>query len=62
MNAFRHAIVAGASGGGPVHRGDLAGPRRARCLASREGLGAEPVDFHAKVGEDKITLLRRTAP
>ncbi len=44
-----------------VHKNEIEGKAGVLCLAPEEGLGIDDPEFREKVGEDKITLFRRTA-
>ena len=44
-----------------VHRNEIEGKAGVLCLAPEEGLGIDDPEFREKVGEDRITLFRRTA-
>jgi crotonyl-CoA reductase len=44
-----------------VHKNEIEGKAGVLCLAPEEGLGIDDPEFREQVGEDKITLFRRTA-
>jgi crotonyl-CoA reductase len=44
-----------------VHKNEIEGKAGVLCLAPEEGLGIDDPELREKVGEDKITLFRRTA-
>jgi crotonyl-CoA reductase len=43
-----------------VHRNEADGKIGVLCLAPREGLGIDDPEKRARIGEDKITLFRRS--